>query len=321
MSLNILHVTTPLQSSPYLSPQAANLDWLPGALRQRGHNVAVWVVDDPVDAVAGMQSHDYDAIHLHLPGEPSRLPAGVPRLVITRYGRATPCDSPWVALSHAEVRQADQWPAAVIAPALDTAGIDTVSRGDELVMSFDGRDFFALSAAIAVAHHSERPLVLVLPEGAEMTDEAAALIHRAQAVLRVARADLLWSPDELTGAACYLSFKHSEFDMAALSALAAGVPVVTLDGFPAAELIVHGESGYVARSVEDAGDYIERLGRLSPALGAQRARMLYDAGAAAMSHERLYEQLRRGELPVFRHPETDPHPEAVEPESAEAVAA
>src|SRR5688572_30253654 len=98
MSLNILHVTTPLESSSFLCAQAANMDLLPDALRERGHEVTVWVEDDPVAAIQGLQAHDYDAIHLHLPRLARSLPAGVPRVVATRYREATPCDGPWVAL-------------------------------------------------------------------------------------------------------------------------------------------------------------------------------------------------------------------------------
>jgi glycosyltransferase involved in cell wall biosynthesis len=94
--------------------------------------------------------------------------------------------------------------------------------------------------------------------------------------------------------------------MAALTAMATGVPVVTFEGFPASEIVVHGESGYVVQTVEEASRAVERLGLLRPELGRSRARIAFDAATAAVQHEALYNQLASGNRPAFRHPETDP---------------
>jgi hypothetical protein len=306
MSLNILHVATPLTASSYLSSYSANIDWLPDALRERGHRVTVWTREDPVAAIRDLHEHDFDAIHLHLEEHRDDIPTDIPRLLVTWYRGAEPCPVPWVALSRADIRRTDQWPAAVIAPAIDADAVSPSSDGDELVMAFDGSDFYALSAAVAVARRCERPIAIIVPSSVQMTDEAAELIDRSEAILRVVDAGMLWTPDSLGEAACYLSFGRGAMDMGALTALAAGLPVITFDGFPAAELIVHGESGYAVRSIEEACSAVERLKSLTPRAGRVRARTLFDARAAAMRHEALYEQLRGGERPIFRDPETGP---------------
>lgn len=309
MSLHILHVTTPLRSSPFLSAHAANVEWLPDALRERGHKVTVWTADDPLAKAATAQPGQFDVVHVHTdaPGGDAGT-ATVPTLV-TRYPDIVPTAHPWIALSNAQVRLADRLPAAVIAPALEADALDlrSTSTGDELVSAFDGSDIYTLRSVLAVARHCERPLTLIVPAGARLTVEASDLIDRAEAILRVVDADAFWSGDGLAGSACYLSFERRSFDMGALSALGGAVPVVTFDGFPASELIVHGESGFAVRSVEDACRAVESLSLLRPALGRARAKTLFGAASAAIQHESVYEQLTRGELPVFRHPETGPN--------------
>lgn len=308
MSLHILHVTTPNQSSPYLSGLAANNAWLPEALRARGHEVTVRVAGNAADAALAARHEGFDVIHIHSEDTPARsFPQPGTPVVETRYGTQAGPGATWIALSSKDAGVEDMPPAAVITPAFNTAAAPaTREHGDELVAVLSGRDGYALSAAIAVARHTERPLTLLLPEGATLTAESRREIERAAKFVRIAEVGVEWSPGPFQDAACYLAFERSIFDMGALTALAAGLPVVTFDGFPACELIVHGESGYAVRSVEDACRAVESLGLLDSSLARSRAQVLFDADTAAMLHEQLYEQLVRGDRPVFHHPESGP---------------
>lgn len=307
MSLHILHVTAPTEASPYLSPLAANNSWLPNALRARGHEVTVRVTENPAEVARAARDEGFDVIHIHSDAPVGHLQESATPVIETRYGSREGRFAAWVALSSKDAGQGDTPPMAVIAPAADTASAPaTREPGDELVAALSGRDGYAVSAAIAVARHTERPLVLLVPRAAALADDWHRELDRAGKFVRIVETGPEWTPDLFREAACYLAFERGGFDMGALSALAAGMPVVTFDGFPACEIIVHGESGFAVRSVEDACRAVESLGLLEPLLGRSRAHVLFDAATAAMLHEQLYEQLAKGDRPVFHHPESGP---------------
>lgn len=298
MSLRILHVFSPTTpENPFLSPAAANRVWLPDALRSLGHDV---IVQEGHRAV----THDVpDVVHLHDEALADAVQCRAPA-VYTRY-RAGATRSPFIALSYRGLSGGDR-PAAIIAPAIDTALIPPDRLpGDHLAFSFDGRDEFALGAAIAVANRTERPLRVVLDESAELSEGCAAAVvaGREGGWLSVERCGHTDFPGAIANAAAYLAFSRDRFDMAALTAMACGTPVVALEGSPASELIVHGESGFVCRTVDEAYRALEHLDLLRPALGRSRARVAFDAQAAAMHHVALYERIAAGLTPVFQHPE------------------
>ena len=299
MSLRILHVSSPAaHENPFLSPAAANRAWLPDALRRLGHDV---IVQEGHRATA--DTADVDVVHFH---DDSLADAarGARATVYTRY-RPGATGRPFIALSYRGLGRDDQ-PAAIIAPAMDTAAVPAErDPGDHLAFSFDGRDEFALGAAIAVATRAERPLVIVLDDSVELSESCAAAIAagRDGGWLTVERYGRDAFPAAIAAAAAYLAFSRERFDMAALTALASGTPVVALEGSPASEIIVHGESGLLCRSAAEAYRAVEHLDLVRPALGRSRARVVFDAGAAAMHHAALYERLAAGVTPVFRHPE------------------
>lgn len=308
MSLRILHLASLPVEPPFLSAHAANAAWLAPALRERGHDVTLRVVEQPATTAAAADSEGFDIVHIHDATSLERpVPQGATPVVVTRYSPEDVCqDIPWIALSYRSAERAASPPVAVIAPSLDTATMPpALEPGDELLFAFDGHDTYALSAAIAVARSSERPLAILIEDPFALTQEARDRLDEARRFTRgiPSRA---WKADDLAGAACYLSFGRNAFDMAALTAMAAGVPVLTFDGFPAAEVIVHGESGFAVRSTEEAVRALGWLDLLRPELSRGRARVLFDAEVAALRHEAIYEQLARGNRPVFRHPETGP---------------
>lgn len=299
MSLRILHVLSPSATeNPFLSPAAANRAWLPDALRRMGHDVQV-----QHGHRAGADPGSFDIVHVHDDSLADAAP-GAGTVVYTRY-RQDARRSPFVALSYKGLASGDQ-PAAVIAPALDTSLVPPEREpGDHLAFSFDGRDEFALGSAIAVATRSERPLTVVLDEATELSKSCAAAIvtGRDGDWLTVERYGPDAFPVAVANAAAYLAFSRDRFDMAALTAMACGTPVVAFEGSPASEVIIHGESGLLCRSAGEAYRAIEHLDIVRPAHGRSRARVVFDAEAAAMQHVALYERLAAGVTPVFCHPE------------------
>lgn len=293
MGLRILQVHQQPQSNPFLSAAAANAKWLAPALRE-------FEIGEATATEAA------DLLHLHA-ADAAKVPdsSDRPTLVTTTSLETLP-PAPTVALSY---RQAQLLPgdvAAVIAPAFDTDAVPAVREpGDHFVTAFDGADEHALAAALRVAANVERPLVVLLDTTVEPSPTCEELLRPAEATGRatVARFCADEFPDALANAAAYLAFGHTAFDMAALTAMACGTPVIALPASPANEVFVHGESGFCATSVEDACRWAERLELLSPTLARQRARALFDARSAAQQYADLYARLLRGERPVFRHPE------------------
>lgn len=307
MDLRITQVHTSSLENPFLSPYAANLKWLPGALREAGVALAGPAEQAPMAHV--QDQHDvYPAREL---GQ---------RRVATRYRNHPDRGIPSVALSQRQASAIGEDVVAVIAPALDTDALPVAREtADHIAFSFDGRDEHALAAALAVAANTERPLAIVLDATAQLSETCQAAVDDALSkkwvrVSRVARNDV---PEDLLNARAYLAFTRPPFDMAALTALAAGTPIVSLAGSPASELFVHGESGWACSSVEEACRAIERLDLLSPALARSRARTLFDARTAAMQYRQVFERVAAAEVVSFRHPEFDAGPRAGRPTESE----
>ena len=307
-SLRILHVHDASRQNPYLNAQAANVRWLLPALRRLGHEVE----EVPLERLAAVrEAGPFDIVHLH--GAAGGIRPATRAVLTTRYGSETP-QPPFVALTYRQLRADGTRAIAVIPPALDMANIPPErDAGDHLAMSFDGRDEYALGAAIAVATRQERPLVVVLDETAELSESCAAALRIGEqgGWLRVERLGRFDFPTAIWSAAAYLSFGRRGFDMAALTAMASGTPVIVFEGTPVSELVLHGESGFVCPSAELANMALENLDLLSESLARSRARILFDADAAAFRYVQLYRQLARaqGEQPPRGEPRERRNPE------------
>lgn len=311
MSLRIAQVHTSPARSPFLDAQAANAAWLAAALGGLGHDVDVFRAPP-----AARDLRAYDVVHVHGNAGLGEMSAPVVR---TQYG-IDPAGDLEVALSWRQAARLGRC-AGVITPALDTAQVpDRASDGESLAFAFGGSDEYALSAAISIASATERPLDVIVCAGAQIAPGATARLAAAQRQgVRLVRVGPGESPAALAGAAACLALDRVPFDMAALTAMAAGVPVVALESSPAAEVIVSGESGWVCAGTEDAARAIDRLHLLRPALGRSRARLLFDAEAVAARYQSLYFELLSGGLAAFRHPE-EPEPEGRTLPEAVAVA-
>jgi len=301
VSLRILHAVSSNLASPWLSAHAANVAWLPGALRDRGHDVTVRIIDPATAGPATLGAEGFDVVHIHDIGD-APLPALAHQrnVLVTGYASgARAAGLPWIALSTMQERQAGVPALAVFPPAIDTAAVPAVfDRSDALAFGFDGHDDYALGAAISIAAHAERPLDVVMPAHVVVGEACSGRLADAQSsgfvrVHRVARNEF---PMPIANAAAYLALCRTPFDMGALSAMATGTPVVTFSGMPAAGVIVGGESGFVCERPEEAARVLERLDLLRPALGRSRASIVFDTAAAAMRHEALYERMLAGEI-------------------------
>jgi len=289
MALRIAHVADLRNRNPFLSAVAANAAWLVPALRDLGHEV------DLIEAhrLPAAAAQRYDVVHLHgvVPGP--RPQADL--TLATRYDDEAP-PARFIALTYRQHQSDGLRAIAVIPPAVDMSLIPADrDPGDHLAFSFDGRDEYALGAAIAVATRQERPLVVVLGPDAQLSESCGAALRIGEqgGWLRVERLQPGSFPSAIWSAAAYLSFGRRGFDMAAVTALACGTPVVVFEGSPIAELVVHGESGWICPSPSAAAQSLEHLDLLSPALARARARVIFDAEAAAFRHAQLYRQLLR----------------------------
>ncbi|GBD24561.1 hypothetical protein HRbin29_02242 [bacterium HR29] len=302
MALRIAHVADLRSRNPFLSAVAANTAWLVPALRELGHEVEL-IEAQRLPAFVG---RSYDVLHLHgvIPGPRPRADL----TLATRYDEEAP-PSRFIALTYRQHQSDGLRAIAVIPPAVDMSLIPADrDQGDHLAFSFDGRDEYALGAAIAVATRQERRLVVVLGPEAQLSESCGAAIRIGEqgGWLRVERLGPSSFPSAIWSAAAYLSFGRRGFDMAAVTALACGTPVIAFEGTPIAELVVHGESGWVCPSAQSAAQSLEHLDLLSPALARARARVVFDAEAAAFRHAQLYRQLLRRELQ--RPPRSDAAP-------------
>ena len=302
MGLRIAQVHRPTSANPYLSSHAANARWLPDALRELGHDVEV------IDPSAACHDAAYDIVHLHDPGD-AELSAPAGRQVRTLYCPSTRGSARRdVALSWRQARDAGHV-AAVVAPALPAAELPGPGdRDDTLAFAFDGEDEAALAQAMQVATSCERGLRVLVSEPSRLSPACrAALDAHVRQGIRLDDLSADEFPEALRTSAAYLALTDTPFDMASLVAMACGTPVLTLDRHPAAEVIVHGESGWVCSSPRELSAAVDRLPLLDPGLGLSRARLLFESEAVARRYQELYSELVRGRGREFKHPELGRH--------------
>lgn len=293
MNPRILHLYEPTPQSPYLSAKAAANHWLPTALRNLDYEVVARPLPEmSPETIAELSTH-FDLVHVF--GE---LPAGttLQSAAVQTVFRDGGGPVPQAALSWRQARKLPAPPLDVTPPGIPTEEVETpLDRGDHLATVFHHGEHRALASAIRVAKAVERELLVLVPPGSGMDS--------TDPIVRFVEADPHHAPIELISAAAYLAFGDPAADIAAVTALAAGVPTITLDGLAAAETVVSGESGFVCASVEEAIRAAGRLDLLSPKHARARARLLFDTSGWAQRTASLYSALLDGRRPVFRHPE------------------
>ena len=294
MNMRILHLYEPTPESPYLSARAAANHWLPPALRALDHEVVARPLAPADGASLAELSRHFDVVHVF--GDAPVDAAFDAPVVQTRWnGKAAAY--PEIALSWRQARAAHRPPVAVVPPGVPTREIEpSPERGDHFVTDWRSGEDATFADALSIAASAERELVILIPEGSVPPAVNSPLVRFAEA-----RRDS--PPAELLSAAAYLSLSRTPADIGAVTALAAGVPVLTLDSSAAAEAIVSGESGYVGGSIDELKFAAERLDLLQPHLARARARTLFDAESWALRLVEVYSSVAEGKELSFRHPE------------------
>ncbi|HET7737110.1 MAG TPA: hypothetical protein VFK32_00910, partial [Tepidiformaceae bacterium] len=197
LRINEVHPTTP--SNPFLSPAAANRAWLAPALRARGVEIT---------------ADDRTATLTHLHGDATSPASRRGRVIRTSHSFDRQGAEVTAVLSHKQAGLLGGQISAVIAPALATdelaAGGD---REDHLCFVFDGRDEYALAAALAIGASSERPLVALVDRSTTLSERCSEVVAAAEQARRIrlerVEDDLL--PAVLANAGAYLAVGRSAF--------------------------------------------------------------------------------------------------------------
>jgi hypothetical protein len=265
--------------------------------------VTLRLTDDPGrDAVDAQLSGCFDLIHLHHElDHGTRGAAGPVPLIATSYVQGSKVRVRQLALSRAHGREMGAEPLAIVYPSVPDV-LTAHPRGDHLAFAFFGNDAAALASASAIARTCERELRVVLPAGAALSGECEHVLNSGSAarLISIENLDVRADASSIATAAAYLSLARAPFDMGALTALAQGIPVLTLERLPAAELVVGGESGYVAETVEQLSRMVDWLDSLSSSRARERARLCFSPETAAARLENVYRSVVEGTLSPVR---------------------
>jgi len=87
------------------------------------------------------------------------------------------------------------------------------------------------------------------------------------------------------------------FGIVAVEALACGTPVVALRGGAVAEVVVHGQTGFIGERPADLPGLLGKVGSIDPRACRQRARR-FDVSAMISGYEALYRRLALGAPPT-----------------------
>ena len=156
--------------------------------------------------------------------------------------------------------------------------------------------------AIEVAHRTGRRLIMAGKvdatfDQAYFEEEIAPLIDGDQ-IRFVGEADSVRKRELYAGASCLLlPIRWNEpFGLVMPEAMACGKPVVALASGAAPELVVHGETGFIANDVDDLVEYVERVDEIDPYRCRRHVEENFTPQHLADGYLRLYAQILSGEL-------------------------
>jgi glycosyltransferase involved in cell wall biosynthesis len=174
----------------------------------------------------------------------------------------------------------------------------TAEREDFLVYIGRSNADKAPEAAVELAHRAGRPLKLVVKR-----NEPAEVEHWERAV-----EPLLGADDEVLseleheakvdllqrGRAFVFPIRWPEpFGLVVIEAMACGMPVVATPYGAVGELVIDGETGYLAEDLDDLAAAIDRVDTISPQACRARVEQHFSAAAMVTGYERLFERLVR----------------------------
>ena len=319
-------------------PIGAPLGVLTDELVRAGHEVTLWAapgartlaarrsVAVPAKATAAEReryarlhvvaalsaAEGFDAVHLYGVEAPAELvescPVSVSRTLLASLPRRgeriiTPSWAMHRALVHAEG-------ATFLGVAYPGIGVDACPFTDEaedfLVFTGPLTDTRGLTAALTAAYRAERPLSIIGPAPADRAafDELLAPFVTARTACYLG--DLPGDERrEVVGraAALLLPVATPAIDYSAVEALACGTPVITLDGGAARELVVHGESGVIARRLVDLPGAIDQVDLIDRRNCRRRAQFAFSARGMADAYAALLDPAAGEAAPA--HPELE----------------
>ena len=303
-------------------PTAASLGALADALVRAGHDVTLWAapgsctlaarrsVAVPSGATAAERdryarlhvvaalgnARGYDAVHLYGVEAPEDMVAACPVPISRTLLSGLPRPggriiTPSWAMRRALAETAGATFLGAVYPGID---VDACPYSDEtdgyLVFTGPLTRERGLAAAVVAAYRSERPLYVIGPASADPAafDEAVGTFAAAGVVRYLG--DLPAAERRAVvsrAAALLLPMATPGIDYAGIEALACGTPVVTLDGGAARELIVHGESGVVARRLEELAAAVEHVDLIDRRGCRRRAEHCFSAAGTADGYAAL----------------------------------
>ena len=263
---------------------------------------------------AFMRREEFDVLHNHTflgTALGASLP-DAPPVVHTLHGAWTPEARRYydlldgrlelVAISAAQRQSNDAIRyAATIPNGIDLARypLGTGPRDDFLVYIGRASADKAPDDAIRLAQRVGRPLKLVCkqaePEEVEYWNEVVEplLGPEIEVLPEVGHAQKL----ELlqTGAAFVFPIRWEEpFGLVVIEAMACGMPVVARPGGAVADIVIDGETGFLADDLEELADAIGRTGEISPEACRARVAACYSSDAMVDAYEELFERLTNG---------------------------
>lgn len=81
------------------------------------------------------------------------------------------------------------------------------------------------------------------------------------------------------------------FGLVTIESMACGTPVVAMPAGAVQEIVAHGRTGFIARSVDEMADLVARVGRLRRAACREHVTSLFSLGRMADDYERVYQRL------------------------------
>jgi glycosyltransferase involved in cell wall biosynthesis len=263
---------------------------------------------------AFLRRGDFDLIHDHTLVGPAlgAVLADEPPVVHTLHGPWTPESRRYyslvherielVAISGAQRRSNDAIRyGAVIPNGIDLAAypLGEAPRDDFLVYIGRATADKAPEEAIELAHRVGRPLKLVCKhaEPDEVTYWEEVVEPRLGPDDEVFAEVGLDEKVQLlqTGAAFVFPIRWEEpFGLVVIEAMACGMPVVARPGGAVADIVIDGETGFLADDLDELADAVGRTGEISPEACRARVAECYSSDAMVDAYEELFVRLANG---------------------------
>jgi glycosyltransferase involved in cell wall biosynthesis len=262
-------------------------------------------------SLALKDAHQYDIVHNHAGEEAMAISHLLPdlRMLTTMHCAITP-DTKRIWDGYTGFFNNISWSQRRLMPEIRGGrfagvaynGIDVASfpfqteKGDHLLFLSRMSPEKGPTLAIEVARRTGRRLVMAGKVDAKDEDyfvrEVEPLIDGEQIVFK-GEADAARKRDLYRDALCVLMpIEWDEpFGLVMPEAMACGTPVIVFDRGAAAEIVEHGETGFVVDSVDEMVDAVDRVHTVDPDFCRARAEERFDAPIMARRYVDIYESI------------------------------